>query len=123
MLVETKARVGVFAIALGAFIRPTENLMFSLGGSMAANKDVMGNIGVSYRFGGPTASSASVPDLRQKVADMSVENRDLGARLEAAGMRLEAQSEALADAQRLISEQSERLSALEELTKALKAGR
>lgn len=40
------------AAALGIFVRPTENFMVSLGGSIASGSDVMGNLGVHYRFGG-----------------------------------------------------------------------
>jgi len=48
------------AAALGIFVRPTENFMVSLGGSIASGSDVMGNLGVHYRFGGDSVRAVSV---------------------------------------------------------------
>ena len=80
---------GTGALAVGVFIRPTENLMFNLGGSFASS-DRMFNSGVSYRFGDngvkPVATNAQMAD---RVNTLTAENRDLTAQLKASNTKLE----------------------------------
>ncbi|MDL2060027.1 YadA-like family protein [Mesosutterella sp. AGMB02718] len=82
-----KSREGV---AVGAFLRPTENLMFSAGYAASASDNHMVNLGVSWRFGGPSAKSESAASLREKLADQAVELRDLKAQFAALASRNEA---------------------------------
>lgn len=77
------------AAALGIFVRPTENFMVSLGGSIASGSDVMGNLGVHYRFGGDSVR-VNKTELTQQVSTLTAENRDLSAKLVSSNSKLEA---------------------------------
>lgn len=77
------------AAALGIFVRPTENFMVSLGGSIASGSDVMGNLGVHYRFGGDSVQ-VNKTELTQQVSTLTAENRDLSAKLASSNSKLEA---------------------------------
>ena len=77
------------AAALGIFVRPTENFMVSLGGSIASGSDVMGNLGVHYRFGGDSVR-VNKTELTQQVSTLTAENRDLSAKLASSNSKLEA---------------------------------
>lgn len=77
------------AAALGIFVRPTENFMVSLGGSIASGRDVMGNLGVHYRFGGDSVR-VNKTELTQQVSTLTAENRDLSAKLASSNSKLEA---------------------------------
>ena len=81
---------GTGALAVGVFIRPTENLMFSLGGSFAS-EDRMFNAGMSYRFGDDGSDKyISKADMVTKVNTLTAENRDLTAQLTSANTKLDA---------------------------------
>ena len=73
---------GTGALAVGVFVRPTENLMFNVGGSFASN-DKMFNAGVSYRFGDNGSSYMTKSDMSAKMAALEAENRDLRSQIEA----------------------------------------
>lgn len=77
------------AAALGIFVRPAENFMVSLGGSIASGSDVMGNLGVHYRFGGDSVR-VNKTELTQQVSTLTAENRDLSAKLASSNSKLEA---------------------------------
>ena len=77
------------AVALGIFARPTENFMVSLGGSISSGSDVMGNLGVHYRFGGDSVR-VNKTELTQQVSTLTAENRDLSAKLASSNSKLEA---------------------------------
>lgn len=77
------------AAALGIFVRPTENFMVSLGGSIASGSDVMGNLGVHYRFGGDSVR-VNKTEITQQVSTLTAENRDLSAKLASSNSKLEA---------------------------------
>lgn len=77
------------AVALGIFARPTENFMVSLGGSISSGSDVMGNLGVHYRFGGDSVR-VNKAELTQQVSTLKAENRDLSAKLASSNSKLEA---------------------------------
>lgn len=77
------------AAALGIFVRPSENFMVSLGGSIASGSDLMGNLGVHYRFGGDSVR-VNKTELTQQVSTLTAENRDLSAKLASSNSKLEA---------------------------------
>lgn len=77
------------AAALGIFVRPAENFMVSLGGSIASGSDLMGNLGVHYRFGGDSVR-VNKTELTQQVSTLTAENRDLSAKLASSNSKLEA---------------------------------
>ena len=77
------------AVALGIFARPTENFMVSLGGSISSGSDVMGNLGVHYRFGCDSVR-VNKAELTQQVSTLKAENRDLSAKLASSNSKLEA---------------------------------
>ena len=69
---------GATAAAVGAFYRPNEDIMFSLGGT-AGNGENMVNLGVSFAVGKGSSGMAklSKADLVQVVNDMKIENSEL----------------------------------------------
>ncbi len=88
---------GRTAMAVGVFVRQTENLLFSLGGSIAAGNDVMGNIGMSYRFGDNASSKyISKENMVTRVNALTEENRDLSAQLASANTKLESDAAVIA---------------------------
>ena len=87
---------GKEALAVGMFMRPTENFMVGLGASTSGSRDVMMNLGVSYRFGGGSSySGMTKSDLAQKVVAMSQHNDALDAQLRSANIREEASAKRL----------------------------
>ncbi len=81
---------GSSAMAVGAFYRPTENLMFSVGASLNEN-DSMVNAGLSYRFGtgsGNKTSPNNVHEMKRQISDLSEENRQLSAKLNSSETKL-----------------------------------
>ena len=80
---------GTQALAVGLFVRPTENLMFNVGGAFASN-DHMLNLGVSYRFGDNSMKKKSPQELQAEETSLKTENTDLSARLATADTKLSA---------------------------------
>ena len=80
---------GTQALAVGLFVRPTENLMFNVGGAFASN-DHMLNLGVSYRFGDNSMKKKSPQELQAEVTSLKTENTALSARLATADTKLSA---------------------------------
>ncbi len=81
---------GSSAIAVGAFYRPTENLMFSVGASLNEN-DSMVNAGMSYRFGtgsGNKTSPSNIHEMKRQISNLSEENRQLSAQLNSSEAKL-----------------------------------
>ena len=110
---------GSSAAAVGAFFRPTENLMLSVGASLKEH-DSMVNAGLSYRFGGPSApkpAAGTVHDLRQQVTVLTEENRSLSAKLTSSESRLASADAKLASSAAEIEALKARLLVIE---KALK---
>ncbi|MBQ1182537.1 MAG: hypothetical protein IIX53_02600, partial [Phascolarctobacterium sp.] len=69
------------AAALGAFYRPDEKLMFSLGGTMG-NGENMVNLGVSIGLDGANGTpKLSRKELVQKVSAMEAENQSMKAEI------------------------------------------
>ena len=85
---------GTQALAVGLFVRPTENLMFNVGGAFASN-DHMLNLGVSYRFGDNSMEKKSPQQLQEEVTSLKTENTDLSARLATANARIDSQASEL----------------------------
>lgn len=85
---------GTQALAVGLFVRPTENLMFNIGGAFASN-DHMLNLGVSYRFGDNSMEKKSPQQLQEEVTSLKTENTDLSARLATANARIDSQASEL----------------------------
>jgi hypothetical protein len=73
------------AVAIGAFYRPNEDMMLSIGGSFG-NGENMVNAGVSFKLG--TAGNANqrsyvstnIRDLQQEVSNLKTENQQIKAR-------------------------------------------
>ena len=86
---------GSSAMAVGAFYRPTENLMFSVGASLNEN-DSMVNAGMAYRFGtgsGNKTSPDNIHEMKRQISTLSEENRQLSAQLSSSETKLAAESE------------------------------
>jgi len=117
---------GSSAAAVGVFFRPTENSMVSLGGAVG-NDEVMGNISVSYRFGGESLDSQKPQKMAAKLASLDSENRDLSSQLSVARTRMESQDEKLANQKKklesqsaVIEEQNKKIDAQEQALEAQK---
>ena len=70
------------AVAVGAFYRPTPNLLLSAAYSASASDSHMANLGLSYRFGGSGLKTTPVA-LEGTVREQSVEIRDLTSQIAA----------------------------------------
>ncbi len=78
------------AVAVGAFYRPTENVLVSVGASLN-DSDSMVNAGLSYRFGtgsGNKTSPNNIHELKRRVNDLSQDNQSLNAELSSTSQRL-----------------------------------
>ena len=78
------------ALAIGAFLRPAENWLLSVGCAVSASDSQMLSLGVSYRFGGESLKRLSGSELSSRLALQSSEIRDLKAQLAALSTRDEA---------------------------------
>ncbi len=121
-LVSLSAGVGGYhghtALAVGMFVRPTENLLFSFQGSIASGDDVMGALGVSYRFGDDDSKKyISKADMVTRVNALTTENKDLSAQLTSANMKLESDAAKL---QKVTQENAELRAEIEKIKAALK---
>ena len=110
---------GSSAVAVGAFYRPTENLMFSVGASLNEN-DSMVNAGMSYRFGtgsGNKTSPNNIHEMRRQISTLSEENRQLSAQLNSSESRLASADQKIASSDAEIKELKERIRLIEKLLK------
>ena len=69
------------AVAVGAFYRPNEDLMFSVGGSFGAGENMV-NAGVSVKLGQGNHVSTSKVAMAKEIVDLRDENKDLKKRLD-----------------------------------------
>ncbi|MBQ7418000.1 MAG: YadA-like family protein, partial [Acidaminococcaceae bacterium] len=88
------------AMALGMFYRPTDKVMFSVGGSMG-NGENMINAGVSFALDkGVTTSKAAmakqITNLSEENKSIKAENAEMKEKLDAQGSEIAALKEALA---------------------------
>jgi autotransporter adhesin len=110
---------GSSALAVGAFYRPTENLMFSVGASLNEN-DSMVNAGLSYRFGtgsGNKTSPNNLHELKRQVSNLSEENRQLSAQLNSSEIKLAEESQKRASADAKILTLEEKIRRIEKMLK------
>ncbi len=110
---------GSSAMAVGAFYRPTENLMFSVGASLNEN-DSMVNAGMSYRFGtgsGNKTSPNNIHEMKRQINNLSEENRLLSAKLDSSESKLASADARIASSDAEIKELKTRLRQIEKLLK------
>ena len=69
------------AVAVGAFYRPNEDLMFSVGGSFGGGENMV-NAGVSLKLGQGNHVSTSKVAMAKEIVDLRDENKDLKKRLD-----------------------------------------
>ena len=69
------------AIAVGAFYRPNEDTMFSVGGSFGGGENMV-NAGVSVKLGQGNHVSTSKVAMAKEIVDLRDENKDLKKRLD-----------------------------------------
>ena len=69
------------AVAVGAFYRPNEDTMFSVGGSFGAGENMV-NAGVSVKLGQGNHVSTSKVAMAKEIVDLRDENKDLKKRLD-----------------------------------------
>lgn len=103
------------AVSVGAFYRPTENVMISVGASLN-DSDSMVNAGLSYRFGtgsGNKTSPNNIHELRRRVSDLSQDNQSLSAQLSSTSQRL-------ASADKEIASLKDEIAQIKKMLKGLK---
>ena len=69
------------AVSVGAFYRPNEDTMFSVGGSFGGGENMV-NAGVSVKLGQGNHVSASRVAMAKEIVDLRDENKDLKKRLD-----------------------------------------
>ncbi len=69
------------AVSVGAFYRPNEDTMFSVGGSFGAGENLV-NAGVSVKLGQGNHVSTSKVAMAKEIVDLRDENKDLKKRLD-----------------------------------------
>ena len=69
------------AVAVGAFYRPNEDTMFSVGGSFGGGENMV-NAGVSVKLGQGNRVSTSKVAMAKEIVDLRDENKDLKKRLD-----------------------------------------
>ena len=69
------------AVAVGAFYRPNEDTMFSVGGSFGGGENMV-NAGVSVKLGQSNHVSTSKVAMAKEIVDLRDENKDLKKRLD-----------------------------------------
>ena len=69
------------AVSVGAFYRPNEDTMFSVGGSFGAGENMV-NAGVSVKLGQGNHVSTSKVAMAKEIVDLRDENKDLKKRLD-----------------------------------------
>lgn len=69
------------AVSVGAFYRPNEDIMFSVGGSFGGGENMV-NAGVSVKLGQGNHVSTSKVAMAKEIVDLRDENRDLKKRLD-----------------------------------------
>ena len=69
------------AVAVGAFYRPNEDTMFSVGGSFGGGENMV-NAGVSLKLGQGNHVSTSKVAMAKEIVDLRDENKDLKKRLD-----------------------------------------
>ena len=69
------------AVAVGAFYRPNEDTMFSVGGSFGGGENMV-NAGVSMKLGQGNHVSTSKVAMAKEIVDLRDENKDLKKRLD-----------------------------------------
>lgn len=72
---------GANAVAVGAFYRPNEDTMLSVGGSFGAGENMV-NAGVSVKLGQGNHVSTSKVAMAKEIVDLRDENKDLKKRLD-----------------------------------------
>ena len=77
------------AVAVGAFYRPNEDTMFSVGGSFG-NGNNMVNAGVSVKLGQGNHVSTSKVAMAKEIVDLRDENKDLKKRLDTMEQKMNA---------------------------------
>ncbi len=82
------------ALALGLFYRPTENVMFSLGGSMG-NGENMVNMGVTFALDKGNGVRVSKAAMARKIGTLTEENTAMEERMAAQDMENAAMREKL----------------------------
>ena len=77
------------AVSVGAFYRPNEDTMFSIGGSFGGGENMV-NAGVSFKLGQSNHVTTSRVAMAKEILDLKAENKALKSRLDAMDQRMNA---------------------------------
>ncbi len=93
---------GASAVALGAYYRPNEDVMFSIGGSFGNGEEMM-NAGVSVKVGsGKSGVTTSKAAMARRIQELEMNNAAQQERLDAQEKRLTSQEEEIRELKEMV---------------------
>ncbi len=110
---------GASAVALGAYYRPNEDIMFSIGGSFGNGEEMM-NAGVSLKVGsGKSGTTTSKTAMARRIQELEMNNAAQQERLAIQDEKLARQDQKLANQNERLAKQETEIQELKEMIKKL----
>ena len=110
---------GASAVALGAYYRPNEDIMFSIGGSFGNGEEMM-NAGVSVKVGsGKSGATTSKAAMARRIQELEMNNAAQQERLAIQDEKLARQDQKLANQNERLVKQETEIQELKEMIKKL----
>lgn len=110
---------GASAVALGAYYRPNEDVMFSIGGSFGNGEEMM-NAGVSVKVGsGKSGVTTSKAAMARRIQELEMNNAAQQERLAIQDEKLARQDQKLANQNERLAKQETEIQELKEMIKKL----
>lgn len=110
---------GASAVALGAYYRPNEDVMFSIGGSFGNGEEMM-NAGVSLKVGsGKSGVTTSKAAMARRIQELEMNNAAQQERLAIQDEKLARQDQKLANQNERLAKQETEIQELKEMIKKL----
>lgn len=110
---------GASAVALGAYYRPNEDIMFSIGGSFGNGEEMM-NAGVSLKVGsGKSGTTTSKAAMARRIQELEMNNAAQQERLAIQDEKLARQDQKLANQNERLVKQETEIQELKEMIKKL----
>lgn len=110
---------GASAVALGAYYRPNEDVMFSIGGSFGNGEEMM-NAGVSVKVGsGKSGATTSKAAMARRIQELEMNNAAQQERLAIQDEKLARQDQKLANQNERLAKQETEIQELKEMIKKL----
>lgn len=110
---------GASAVALGAYYRPNEDVMFSIGGSFGNGEEMM-NAGVSLKVGsGKSGTTTSKAAMARRIQELEMNNAAQQEKLAIQDEKLARQDQKLANQNERLAKQETEIQELKEMIKKL----